>query len=450
MIENEVERLAALREYEILDTPPEAAFDRITALAADIFDTKIATVSLIDTKRQWFKSLVGLDSREMPRDAFAEQIILSEGVMVVPDAVLDDRFSAHPLVQTAPLIRFYAAAPLTLRSGHRLGALCIIDPQPRAELSEKEKHRLAALAEIVVTEMDLRLTTERLSLARHRAEAATALARAASKKAEAASKKAEAASKVAERASRAAEAANQAKSEFLANMSHELRTPLTSIIGFADLLGATPSLTERERHFAHKIQGASRNLLAIVNDVLDLASLEAGNVAVTPEPMDVRPIAASALEMVAEQASAKGLSLELRAPSEMPLVEVDGARLRQVLLNLLANAVKFTVRGSVTVAIEPRDGWVEIAVRDTGVGIEPDRLEKVFERFVQADASVARRFGGSGLGLAISRRLAEQMGGVLTATSHRGKGSTFTLRLPLTPDQQPAAPDSRPAATEAA
>jgi two-component system, sensor histidine kinase len=430
VIENEAERVAALREYEILDTPPEAAFDRITALAADIFETKIATVSLIDTERQWFKSLVGLDSREMPRDAFAEQIILSDGVMVVPDAVLDERFSAHPLVQTAPLIRFYAAAPLMLRSGHRLGALCIIDPQPREELTEREKRRLEALAEIVVTEMDLRLTTERLSLARHRAEAATKFARAASKTAEAASK-------VAERASRAAEAANQAKSEFLANMSHELRTPLTSIIGFADLLGATPALGDKERHFAHKIQGASRNLLAIVNDVLDLASLEAGNVAVTPEPMDVRPIAASAIELVTEQASAKGLSIALQAEESLPLVQVDGARLRQVLLNLLANAVKFTVRGGVVVAISAHEGWVGIAVSDTGVGIEPDRLEKVFERFVQADASVARRFGGSGLGLAISRRLAEQMGGVLTAKSERGKGSTFTLRLPLT-DLHPA------------
>jgi signal transduction histidine kinase len=161
--------------------------------------------------------------------------------------------------------------------------------------------------------------------------------------------------------------------------------------------------------------------------------------------MDVRSVAASAIELVTEQASAKGLSITLRAAQNLPLVPVDGARLRQVLLNLLANAVKFTVNGGVTVTIEPLDGWIEIAVIDTGVGIEPDRLEKVFERFVQADASVARRFGGSGLGLAISRRLAEQMGGFLAAKSTRGRGSTFTLRLPLTVEPHASAdPPSAP------
>lgn len=396
MTDSEVERLAALKAYEILDTPPEVAFDRITALAADLFGTRIAAISLIDRDRQWFKSAIGLEVRETPREhAFCDHAIRDEGVMEVLDAELDVRFAHNPLVLDDPLIRFYAGAPLTLRSGHRLGALCIIDSLPRPALTEVEKRRLTTLAAIVVNEMDLRLTGERLQLAR-----------------------------------KAAEAADEAKSEFLANMSHELRTPLTSIIGFAGLLGASPSLGETERRFAEKIQTASRNLLAIVNDVLDLARLDAGNVELGAAPVDVREVAAETLDMVAEQAREKGLSLALHAPDGLPKVSADAPRLRQVLLNLVSNAVKFTQDGSVRIDIASADDQVAVSVTDTGIGIEPDRLEKVFERFVQADDSIGKRFGGTGLGLAISQRLTVAMGGDLSARSSPGHGSTFTVRLP--------------------
>jgi GAF domain-containing protein len=210
---DEAERLAALREYGILDTPPEAAFDRIAQLAADLFDVPIAAVSLIDTDRQWFKAMVGLDATQTPREqAFCAHTILSDEVMEVGDATLDFRFQENPLVTDDPSIRFYAGAPLRLRSGHRAGALCVIDRKPHAPLTDAQRRRLAVLAEIVVGEMDLRLLAARNDLL-----------------------------------TRQADAANEAKSEFLANMTHELRTPLTSVIGFNGLLAVSPHLPERER-----------------------------------------------------------------------------------------------------------------------------------------------------------------------------------------------------------
>jgi signal transduction histidine kinase len=389
-------RLAALREYAIMDTPPEAAFDRIVALAADLFDVPIAAMTLIDSDRQWMKSIVGLDENETPREhAFCRYTILGDEVLVVPDAEQDDRFRDNPLVLEDPSIRFYAGAPLRLRSGHRLGALCVIDRTPRAPLSEVEKRRLQTLANVVVNEMDLRLMAERYAMATRRAEAAT-----------------------------------EAKSEFLANMTHELRTPLTSVIGFNALLAASPDLPEREKGMALKAKTASEKLLTIVNDVLDLAKLEAGAEEVGGEPIDVGPVVRSAVELFTERAAEKGLALHLHVADVLPRVAVDPARLRQVLVNLIGNAVKFTAKGEIAVSGSVSGGQIQLAVRDTGVGIPEQNLGRVFERFEQGGAAISREFGGTGLGLAISERLARQMGGEITVESKVGHGSTFTVILP--------------------
>ncbi|MGA0605377.1 GAF domain-containing sensor histidine kinase [Phenylobacterium sp. VNQ135] len=397
MSPSEPARLQALREYGVLDTPPEAAFDRITELAAELFDAPIALVSLVDADRQWFKSAIGLPVSETPRAyAFCDHTIRTDEVMVVPDATADDRFRDNPLVLDDPLIRFYAGAPLTLPSGLRIGSLCVIDRQPRPPLSEKDRRRLAILAAAVVGELNLRLANQRLDQAR-----------------------------------KVAEAAAEARSEFLANMSHELRTPLTSIIGYSGILAAAQTLPERERHFVQRINSASQALLAIVNDVLDLTRLDSGAEDEPPEKADIRQIAETALGIVAEQARAKGLDLRLEAPGALPELHVPTARLRQILLNLLSNAVKFTETGHVTLSLAADERRFTIRVADTGVGIAKDRQAEVFDRFVQADSSVAKKYGGTGLGLTISRRLAERMGGELSVESTPGEGSVFTLALPL-------------------
>ena len=242
-----------------------------------------------------------------------------------------------------------------------------------------------------------------------------------------------------------AEAAAAAKSAFLANMSHELRTPLTSIIGFARLLGDRGGLDTDAKHYAQRISDASEALLAIINDVLDFSKLEAGQVTLERAPVSVRRLADETTGLISIQAAAKDLRLRIKLAKGVPEHVVgDVARLRQVLLNLLSNAVKFTQAGSVTVraAWKPDEdgpgGRLRLSVCDTGAGIEKEKLQRLFERFSQADVSINRTYGGTGLGLAISKGIVELMGGRIGVTTRPGKGSTFWFEVPLEVGESPA------------
>ena len=229
------------------------------------------------------------------------------------------------------------------------------------------------------------------------------------------------------------EAAAHAKSEFLTTMSHEIRTPLNAVIGFAALLESSPELSDRDASHVQSIRTAGAGLMAVVNDILDASSLEAGAVRLDPHPIDAADFLRVSLGLFEPLAAAKSVALRLELASDLPATLIlDDARSRQILSNLIGNALKFTSSGFVTVrATYARNARrLEVEVEDSGVGIPETQLDRLFERFSQLDMSGRRRFGGSGLGLAISKGLAELMGGSITASSTPGVGSIFRLVVP--------------------
>lgn len=236
------------------------------------------------------------------------------------------------------------------------------------------------------------------------------------------------------RAKEAAERASLAKTQFLASMSHEIRTPLNAILGFATLARERQDQDPELRRQIELIQKAGEALLTIINDVLDLSKIEAGKFELEERPLDLRGLVSDCLSLTEGLARPKGLVLDCVVDPAIPArVLADEARLRQILLNLLNNAVKFTASGAVNLSVAPSaaPGRMVLAVRDTGIGIAADRLPHLFQDFVQVDGSISRQFGGTGLGLSISRRLATLMGGDIGADSVVGKGSTFHVTLPM-------------------
>jgi signal transduction histidine kinase/ActR/RegA family two-component response regulator len=228
-----------------------------------------------------------------------------------------------------------------------------------------------------------------------------------------------------------AEAGSRAKSEFLATMSHEIRTPLNGVLGMAQAM-AHDRLSARQRSRLEVIRMSGESLLTLLNGVLDLSKIEAGKFELDKGEVDIEAIARAATDAFRATADGKGLKLALNvAPDARGVYAGDPARLSQVLYNLVSNAVKFTEQGAVTLTVERPDGSLAIQVADTGIGIAADQQRGLFEKFVQADSSVTRRFGGTGLGLAITRQLVGMMGGSVELESRLGEGSAFTLRLPL-------------------
>jgi len=422
---NETQRLTALRSYGILDTAPEREYEDLVALAAEICGAPLASITFVDEARQWFKARIGFADAETPRAiSFCAHAIAApcgEDLFVVNHADADPVFRHFENVTGAPHIRFYAGAPLVTPEGFALGTLCVLDRQPRV-LTESQARALRVLRRHVVNALELRrlvhaqsVTIEEL----HSTQRALETARA------------------------SAVNATEAKSRFLATMSHEIRTPLNAVVGMTDLLARTP-LTPEQHEAVSTIRASSQLLLRLVGDILDLAKIEAGKLELEEAPFNLRECLDHALRLVRPTAQAKGLALDLSLEPGLPdEVSGDSTRLTQILVNLLANAVKFTARGAVTLrasAERTDDGQHQLsfAISDTGIGLRPDELARLFQDFAQASTSTTRRYGGTGLGLAISQRLAALQGGGIRVASTPGEGSTFTATILARPARAPA------------
>ena len=408
-------RLATVEATGLLDTEVEEVFDRMTRLAVKLLGVPAAFLSLVDSNRDFYKSASGFgeplaSKRELTGRTFCHYAIQSSSPLVIDDTV------AHPVYSKVPTVKSlgvgaYLGIPLVMENGHAIGSLCAIDVKPR-NWTATEIEVLSELGASAKREIELRGAT--------RAERAARLA--------------------AEYARLAAEEANRAKSDFLTMMSHELRTPLNAIGGYADLIevGVHGPVTAGQTDALGRIKRSATHLLGLINNVLNFAKVEAGQIEYVLAPVAVEPLLRDTETMILPQMRAKNIEYSYAGAGGELSVNADADKVRQILLNLLTNAVKFTdAGGRITVSSGEVEALEEspargifVSVSDTGIGIEPSKLDKIFEPFVQIDSSHRMRNDGVGLGLAISRSLARAMRGNLSAASVPGAGTTMRLVLP--------------------
>lgn len=380
--EHEEARLGELRRTGLLDSAADAAFDALTGAAATLFGVPTSLITLVDRDRQWFKSCYGFQTRETSRDiAFCGHAILSDEVMVIPDATRDPRFATNPQVTGEPHIRFYAGAPLKSASGNVLGTLCIIDTKPRADFSAAEREllrRLAAGAQSLI-------------------DAATDL-----------------------------KAADETRALFLSTVSHDLRGRVAAIMGYADLLQRHRDRLDPARRdsFVQQVRSSAQQLAVLLDDILDLERASLGELKPDIAAADV---GALVRRVVANHGVATRRKTQLDVPEAV--APVDAKLLERAVENLVANAEKHTpASAAVTIRVSARDDGVEIAVEDEGDGVPEDERDAIFEAF-RRGRDAASRPSGSGLGLYLVRRFVELQGGRAWVEDRAGGGASFRVWL---------------------
>lgn len=420
---NENQRLSALFEYRIMDSLPEVAYDAITRLASTICDTPISLITLVDEKRQWFKSKQGIVELETPREySFCGHAILEPTrPFIVEDARKDARFHDNPYTTGDPHVIFYIGVPLVTPSGYPLGTLCAIDEKPK-QLSDRQIESLKDLAQQVVMLMELR----RISVETERSRQSLFVLNG----------HLEVAREEAERARNEAERAKDDKARFLSTMSHEIRNALSPIIGACDLL-AMEDLSQDAREVVDILEFSAQTLHSLLDDILDYSKLEVGKVKLEQIPVDLRRLAGKVADNYLPLANGKSVELVTDFPDNIPAyVLADPTRLVQVLSNLLSNAVKFTEAGWVRLSLQleqedTESATIRFEVADTGIGMSEDARARIFQEFSQAGADTTRKFKGTGLGLSIVQLIAGLYRSHVSVESTPGAGSRFFFSLCL-------------------
>ncbi|WP_296236814.1 GAF domain-containing hybrid sensor histidine kinase/response regulator [Psychrobacter sp. UBA5136] len=433
---DEAERIAKLKKYQVLNDNEEPAFKRLVDLPQLFFDMPIVTITFMDEETQYLKSARGLGDicRTTREVAICNYTVLSNDVFVVADLSKDERFSQNPLVTDSPFLRFYAGAPIIIHDdnkNYRLGSLCLMDTKPHHDFDEQQQKVLAQFAMMAADALQLQ---DQQRHAKH---------------------------------------ANEMKSEFLANMSHEIRTPMNGIIGMVEMLSET-KLSAEQQEYVDNIKVLNEHLLAIINGILDLSKVESGKMFIDSIPINLSSLCNEVVSLFAVKARQRGLILDYRyTESVSPYIKGDPVRLKQIMVNLVNNAIKFTREGGrVTIdvkhmqnnpcgnkydehnatcrnalhveqashyntddrgLINHQDMTLCIEVTDTGVGIKPESLEAIFDAYDQANTYTHRLYGGTGLGLSVCKSLVDLMGGYIEVDSVVGVGTTFTVMLPLPP-----------------
>lgn len=408
---NESQRLQSLHALKQLDSPPEPQFDRLTRIAARCFNVPIALLSLVDLDRQWFKSRVGLEERQTPRSlSFCAHAILQDEPLIIRDTHSDPRFSDNPLVTGAPHVRFYAGRPVHGPDGYRIGTFCLLDRRPR-EFDAVDLQLLNDLAILAEQALNNKTLVQALTAERE---------------------------------------ATRLRRVLVSAITHDLRTPLTAIHGALGLVagGAAGQLTEQALQLVEIAEQNSERLLRMINNLLDIERLESGTLPFEPQPVRLNELLGSALTGLQSYAAPRSVRLAPAPLQAEVTVMAEPDRLRQVLDNLLGNAIKFSPPGS-TVTLGSTvlpDSRVRIAIKDQGPGISPAFALRIFNRFSQ-DVMASGEVGSSGLGLSIAKAIVERHDGIIGFDNNPEGGATFFIELPIVQTADDDKPETHDKAT---
>jgi signal transduction histidine kinase len=384
--ENEAERLNELKNLQILDSPIEQDYEDVVKLASAICNTPMSLVSLVDSQRQWFKAKIGIDDPETSRDvAFCAHAILNDELMVVPNAIEDERFFDNPYVVNNPNVRFYAGMPLVTRSGYKIGTLCVLDSQPR-ELTEEQKFALRTLGKQVINMMELRMKNQRLNRL------------------------------------------NSLQNKFLAIISHDVRNPLVSVKSMIDMMESEIITADDFKMLSDQLGEHVTHTVDLLNNLIDWGISQTKGDKLDLTTVGVSEIVDSEFLRISPAAFEKKLEL-INTVDREGIVLADANMLKFIIRNLITNAVKFTAQGSVTVALgDTEHGW-ELSVKDTGVGMSEDRQKKLFNWENRFTTNGTNNEAGSGLGLLMCKEFAEKHLGGITIISAEGAGTTFKVAV---------------------